>query len=139
MLYLHSYSNFHDIMSTLVLIKINIILLHYKLPPPSSPPVVFPFSLLHKLYQSLLMGIPKPPRGKLPLSIIITIICVLAFITLFFTEQISFFSSSSIFRFKPCDKRRAAKKSVKGILVLKIILLKNCNYLDDIVAFFFDR
>ncbi|KAL8504783.1 hypothetical protein ACS0TY_016100 [Phlomoides rotata] len=60
------------------------------------------------------MGMPKSPRGKLPLSIIISIICALAFIALFFTEQISFFSSSSIFRFKPCGKRHAAKKSSKG-------------------------
>ncbi|KAH6824758.1 trichome birefringence-like protein [Perilla frutescens var. hirtella] len=57
------------------------------------------------------MGIPKPPRGKLSLSILATIICALAFLVLLYTESISFFSSSSIFRFKPCARRYAAKKS----------------------------
>ncbi|KAI3447794.1 hypothetical protein Pfo_004459 [Paulownia fortunei] len=58
------------------------------------------------------MGTPKPPRGKVPLSIITIIICSLAFVALLYTERISSLSSSAIFRFKPCAKRNAAKKSV---------------------------
>ncbi|KAK6152526.1 hypothetical protein DH2020_015161 [Rehmannia glutinosa] len=58
------------------------------------------------------MGNPKP---KVPLSIITITISVLAFLALLYTERISStsFSSSSIFRFKPCAKRNAAKKYVK--------------------------
>ncbi|KAA8517395.1 hypothetical protein F0562_017688 [Nyssa sinensis] len=60
-----------------------------------------------------MVGTVKPPRGKLPLPIIITGICALAFITLLYTERISLLSSNTIFKLKPCARRHAAK-SVKS-------------------------
>ncbi|XP_073157900.1 protein trichome birefringence-like 3 [Henckelia pumila] len=57
------------------------------------------------------MGTPRP-RGKLPLSVLIVVVCGLAFFALLYTEIVSSFSSK--FGFKPCTKRKAAKKSVSG-------------------------
>ncbi|XP_073060207.1 protein trichome birefringence-like 3 [Primulina eburnea] len=69
-----------------------------------------------KLYECpssafFIMGTPRPPRGKLPLSVILVLVCGLAFFALLYTEISSF---SSKFRFKPCAKRKAAKKPVSG-------------------------
>ncbi|XP_073286417.1 protein trichome birefringence-like 3 [Primulina huaijiensis] len=58
------------------------------------------------------MGTPRPSRGKLPLSVLIVVVCGVAFFALLYTERIS--SLSSKFRFKPCAKRKAAEKSVSG-------------------------
>ncbi|KAI3473880.1 hypothetical protein Pfo_028061 [Paulownia fortunei] len=58
------------------------------------------------------MGTPMSLRGKVPLSIITIIIFVLALVVLLYTERISSFSSSAIFRFKPCARRNAGEKSV---------------------------
>lgn len=73
------------------------------------------------------MGIPKPPRGKLPLSILATVVCALAFLALLYTESISFFSSSSIFRFKPCPRKYAAKKSSIGNYISLSIFICYAN------------
>ncbi|KAL7092671.1 hypothetical protein ACP275_12G178000 [Erythranthe tilingii] len=59
------------------------------------------------------MGTLKPSRGKVPLSIITFVFCSLAFLALLYTLRISSFSSSTIFRFKPCANKNAPKKSFK--------------------------
>ncbi|PIN18070.1 hypothetical protein CDL12_09265 [Handroanthus impetiginosus] len=59
------------------------------------------------------MGAPKLYRARISLSIITIIICGLAVVALLYTERISSLSSSSVFSFKPCSRRHAAKKSVK--------------------------
>ncbi|XAR68800.1 hypothetical protein NMG60_11000170 [Bertholletia excelsa] len=51
------------------------------------------------------MGIAKTTRRKLPPSIVAAVICILIVITLFYTETISFLSSSSIFNFKSCSRK----------------------------------
>ncbi|KAI3473137.1 hypothetical protein Pfo_030429 [Paulownia fortunei] len=58
------------------------------------------------------MGTPMSLRGKVPLSIITIIIFVLALVVLLYTERISSFSSSAIFRFKPCARRNADDRNV---------------------------
>ncbi|KAF5750812.1 hypothetical protein HS088_TW03G01152 [Tripterygium wilfordii] len=51
-------------------------------------------------------------RGKLPLSIVAVVVCSLAFVALLYnTERISSISSTSIFKFKSCSKRRSSTKS----------------------------
>ncbi|XP_058002990.1 protein trichome birefringence-like 3 isoform X1 [Hevea brasiliensis] len=48
----------------------------------------------------------KPPRGKLPVSIITIVICGFAFLALLYAE-----TSRSFFKLKSCPRRHAAKKS----------------------------
>lgn len=65
------------------------------------------------------MGTVKTPRGKLPFSVITIGLCTLAFFGLLYTERISFFSSSNIFKLSPCSSR--SKKIGKGNVILLII------------------
>ncbi|XP_050238908.1 protein trichome birefringence-like 3 isoform X2 [Mercurialis annua] len=48
----------------------------------------------------------KPPRGKLPLSVVAIVLCSFAFIALLYTD-----TSLSFFKLKSCPRRNAAKKS----------------------------
>ncbi|KAH7866481.1 hypothetical protein Vadar_021000 [Vaccinium darrowii] len=52
----------------------------------------------------------KSPRGRLPLSIVTVLLCIFAFIALFYTERISSLSIS-IFKFKSCSKKGTIPKS----------------------------
>ncbi|KAL3536535.1 hypothetical protein ACH5RR_004996 [Cinchona calisaya] len=61
----------------------------------------------------------KGPRGKIPLSIIAIIFCTLAFMALLYTERLSFLSSSSIFKFRPCATRYKMSKTDNKRLVSK--------------------
>ncbi|KAK2980023.1 hypothetical protein RJ640_020049 [Escallonia rubra] len=54
------------------------------------------------------MSTIKTSRGKLSFSIT-AVICAFAFVALLYTERISTLSSSTIFKFKSCAKRDAAK------------------------------
>ncbi|KAG2690890.1 hypothetical protein I3760_09G211000 [Carya illinoinensis] len=56
-------------------------------------------------------GTMKPPRGRLPLPVIIIIVCAVAFMALLYTETITFLSHSSIFRPKTCTRKNSVKKS----------------------------
>jgi hypothetical protein len=58
-------------------------------------------------------GIMKVQRGKMPFSIIIITICVLVFIVVLYAERLSFISSNSIFKFKPCPRKNTKPKSSK--------------------------
>ncbi|GMN36214.1 hypothetical protein TIFTF001_005850 [Ficus carica] len=53
----------------------------------------------------------KAPRAKIPLSIITTIICAIAFIALLYTERLNFLYSNSILKVKSCSRRDVFKKS----------------------------
>lgn len=55
----------------------------------------------------------KSYRGKLPLSIITVLVCSFAIVALLYTERLSSFSSSSIFKLSSCPKRNHIKKSSK--------------------------
>ncbi|CDP06464.1 unnamed protein product [Coffea canephora] len=57
------------------------------------------------------MGTMKAPRGKIPLSIIAVLFCVFAFMALLYTERLSFLSSGSIFKFRPCAARYKMSKT----------------------------
>uniref|UniRef100_A0A6N2KRK6 Uncharacterized protein n=1 Tax=Salix viminalis TaxID=40686 RepID=A0A6N2KRK6_SALVM len=48
----------------------------------------------------------KPPKGKLPISIVTFVICSFAFIALLYTD-----SSRSLFKLKSCPRRNAVKQS----------------------------
>ncbi|XP_030481387.1 protein trichome birefringence-like 3 [Cannabis sativa] len=50
-------------------------------------------------------------RSKLPLPIITTIICIIAFVLLLFTERLNFLTSNSILSAKTCSRRVGLKKS----------------------------
>ncbi|PON92212.1 Protein trichome birefringence-like [Trema orientale] len=50
-------------------------------------------------------------RIKLPLPIITTIICIIAFVLLLYTERLNLFSSNSILKAKSCSRRDGFKKS----------------------------
>lgn len=52
----------------------------------------------------------KPPRGKLPISIITIVICGFAFVALLYAD-----TSRSFFKLKSCPRRHGAKKSSKFI------------------------
>ena len=56
----------------------------------------------------------KPPRGKLPLPIIIITVCVLVFIAALYAERFSFLSSRSILKLKPCPRKNTKPKSSKS-------------------------
>ncbi|KAL2541477.1 Protein trichome birefringence-like 3 [Abeliophyllum distichum] len=72
---------------------------------------------------------PKPPRGKVPLSIITIAVCALAFVLLLYTERISPLSSGSVFSFKSCSaKRNAAKLKKSGD---KNAYIKPISYAED--------
>ncbi|ESW12836.1 hypothetical protein PHAVU_008G146200 [Phaseolus vulgaris] len=58
------------------------------------------------------LGIMKPSRGKLPLPIIIITTCVLVFVAILYAERLSFLSSKSIFKFKPCPRQITKPKSI---------------------------
>ncbi|KAI4328707.1 hypothetical protein L6164_021041 [Bauhinia variegata] len=53
----------------------------------------------------------KPPRGKLPLPIIIATACALVFVAVLYAERLSFLSSSSFFKPKSCSRRNFKPKS----------------------------
>ncbi|XP_028205523.1 protein trichome birefringence-like 3 isoform X1 [Glycine soja] len=57
-------------------------------------------------------GIMKYPRGKLPLPIIVITTCVLVFVAILYVERLSFLSSKSIFKFKPCPRKTTKTKSI---------------------------
>lgn len=73
------------------------------------------------------MGMPKYPRGKVPLSIITISVCALAFVVLLYTERISPLSSGSIFRFTSCSAKRHATKLKKS----RDEYIKPISYADD--------
>ncbi|XP_041023798.1 protein trichome birefringence-like 3 isoform X1 [Juglans microcarpa x Juglans regia] len=58
-------------------------------------------------------GTMKPSRGRPPLPVIIIIVCVVAFMALFYTETSTFLSHSSIFRLKTCTRKNSVRKSSK--------------------------
>ncbi|KAK8466461.1 hypothetical protein PHAVU_008G120400 [Phaseolus vulgaris] len=60
-------------------------------------------------------GIMKPSRGKLPLPIIIITTCVLVFVAILYAERLSFLSSKSIFKFKPCPRQITKPKSITSL------------------------
>ncbi|KAL5550501.1 hypothetical protein UlMin_000677 [Ulmus minor] len=53
----------------------------------------------------------KTFRGKLSVPLITTIICVLAFFLLLYTERVNFLSANSTLKVKSCSKRDAFKKA----------------------------
>ena len=65
----------------------------------------------------------KPFRGRPPLPIMVAIvICALAFITLFYTETVTFLSSRSIFKHKySCSRKNAARKFSKSTRCFLIV------------------
>lgn len=65
------------------------------------------------------MFMPKPLRGKAPVSLVALIVCAFAFIAVLYAERISYFSSgSSIFKIKACARKNGAnRKPVSGMIM----------------------
>ncbi|XP_073158342.1 protein trichome birefringence-like 3 isoform X2 [Henckelia pumila] len=57
------------------------------------------------------MSTPRPPRGEVPLSLIIYAFGGLTFLALLYAERISSFSSIAVFRLKSCARRNSGNNS----------------------------
>ncbi|ESW06970.1 hypothetical protein PHAVU_010G091600 [Phaseolus vulgaris] len=81
-------------------------------------------------------GIMKPSRGKLPLPIIIITTCVLVFVAILYAERLSFLSSKSIFKFKPCPRQITKPKSTGDKKADEEVVIVNASsWIDDMFDF----
>lgn len=55
----------------------------------------------------------KIPKGKLPLSIMAVVVCVVTFAVLIFSEDLWAITGTSIFKQKSCSKKEPVTKSTK--------------------------